>query len=124
MSKFKFMRSTDISFNIDLDNKNYPEKIIWKASDAKGIPNETRAISLNVWDHVQQNTLRIDLWTKDMRVDDMKKFFIDCLGGLAQTILNSTGDSYLSNEVNALCDKLAKHISSENQKSPDPPKAD
>ena len=114
------MRKTDVSFNVELDNSNFPEKIIWKASDAGREPNETKAISLNVWDHTQQNTLRIDLWTKDMRIDDMKKFFLDCLGGLAQTILSSTGDTYLSNEVNTLCDKLAKHIASENKPPEEP----
>jgi gliding motility-associated protein GldC len=111
------MRNTDISFNVELDNNNFPVKIIWKASDAEHQPNETKSISLNVWDHQEQNTLRIDLWTKDMRIDDMKKFFLDCLGGLAQTILSSTGDSYLSGEVNALCDKLAKHIATENSQN-------
>ncbi len=112
------MRNTDISFKVELDNNNFPVKINWQASDAKNVPFDTQAISLNVWDPNEFNTLRIDLWTKDMRVNDMKKFFIDCLGGLAQTILNSTGDSFLSNEVNSLCEKLAKHINEENKNQP------
>ena len=107
------MRTTDISFNVELDNNNYPEKISWKASDAENLPNNTKSISLNIWDHSQNNTLRIDLWTKEMQVDEMKKFFIDCLGGMGQTILNSTGDTYISNEVNALCEKLTKHLENE-----------
>lgn len=113
------MRNTEINFKVELDNNNYPVKIIWQASDAKNLPNETKSISLNVWDHAERNTLRIDLWTKDMRMDDMKKFFLDCLGGMAQTILNATGDAYLSGEVNALCDKLAGHIASEGQEPGD-----
>ena len=113
------MRNTEINFKIDLDENSYPEKITWRASDAENVLNDSKAISLNVWDHNQQNTLRIDLWTKEMMVDDMKKFFIDCLGGLAQTIQNSTGDTYLSGEVNALCDKLAKYIASGNNEGRD-----
>jgi len=109
------MRATEINFTVQLDKNNYPEKIIWKASDGDNLQNDTKCISLNVWDHKELNTLRIDLWTKEMRTDDMKKFFIDCLGGLAQTILSSTGDSFLSDEVNSLCDKLARHIESENK---------
>jgi gliding motility-associated protein GldC len=107
------MRKTDICFNIELDNNNYPEKITWKATDAEDLPGITKSISLNVWDHSQNNTLRIDLWTKEMRIDEMKKFFIDCLGGLGQTILNSTGDTYMSGEVNSLCEKLAKRLEGE-----------
>jgi hypothetical protein len=45
-----------------------------------------------------------------MTVNDMKKFYIDTIGGLSQSILNSTGDSYMSKETNLLCDKLVKYI--------------
>ena len=57
--------------------------------------------------------MRIDLWTKEMPVDDMKRFYIDCLGGMAQSILNSTGDEFMSTELNALCDKFVKHLQQE-----------
>jgi gliding motility-associated protein GldC len=30
---------------------------------------------LALWDQSYKNTLRIDLWTKDMPVDEMKRFF-------------------------------------------------
>ena len=45
-----------------------------------------------------------------MPVDDMKRFYVDCLGGLSQSLLNATGDEYMSAEINAMCDKLVKHI--------------
>ena len=51
-------------------------------------------------DEKKNNTLRIDLWTKEMKTDEMKRFYIDCLGGLSQSILNSTGDEYMSKETN------------------------
>jgi len=52
--------------------------------------SETKAISINLWDDQQKNTMRIDLWAKDMPVDDMKRFYIDCVGGLSQSVLSST----------------------------------
>ena len=58
----------------------------------------------------RMNTLKIDLWTKDMKVDDMKRFYVDCIGGIGQSVLNSTGDEYISKEVNKLCDKLINHL--------------
>ena len=58
----------------------------------------------------KKNTLRIDLWTKEMKTDEMKRFYIGCLGGLSQSILSSTGDEYMSKETNKLCDKLIEHI--------------
>ena len=71
---------------------------------------ESKAISLSLWDHQQKNTLRIDLWTKEMPVNEMKRFYIDCLGGLAQSVLTSTGDENMSGEINSLCERLAVQV--------------
>jgi len=109
------MKQSTINFKVELDEKNTPERIIWDASDKPDELSETKSISLSLWDHQQKNTLRIDLWTKDMPVDEMKRFYIDCLGGLAQSALTSTGDEYISNEINNLCEKLVKHLKKENK---------
>ena len=45
-----------------------------------------------------------------MKVNDMKRFYIDCIGGIGQSVLNSTGDEYISKELNELCDKLINHL--------------
>ena len=108
------MKKSTINFTVELDQNNIPDKILWEATD-KPEPglSETKSISLALWDDAQKNTLRIDLWTKDMPVDDMKRFHIDCLGGLAQSILNATADEYMANEINALCERLVKHLQAE-----------
>jgi hypothetical protein len=48
-----------------------------------------------------------------MPVDEMKRFYIDCIGGIAQSILSSTGDEFMANETNALCEKLVEHLRKE-----------
>jgi gliding motility-associated protein GldC len=112
------MKNSEIKFSINLDEKNLPKSIQWDASDKEEEGYETtKSISLNVWDNLNQSTLRIDLWTDDMSVVEMKRFYIDILGGMGQTILNSTGDEYISEEIKALCDKLVKHVNEENKKS-------
>ncbi|MBT1704688.1 gliding motility protein GldC [Chryseosolibacter indicus] len=110
------MKKSSINFTVHLDQNNIPEKIQWDATD-KPDPqlSETKSISVALWDSKQKNTLRIDLWTKDMPVEEMKRFFIDCIGGLAQSILTSTGDEYMASETNALCEKLVKHLQEENK---------
>jgi gliding motility-associated protein GldC len=109
------MRKTSISFSIELDANNIPDKITWEASDKPdGSPSETKSISVALWDHTQKNTLRIDLWTKDMPVEEMKRFYIDCLGGLAQSMLTSTGDEVMANETHALCERLVQHLRQQN----------
>jgi gliding motility-associated protein GldC len=109
------MKKSEINFTVELDDDNIPETIAWNATE-KGDdqPEETKSISISLWDHNQKNTMRIDLWTKDMPVDEMKRFYIDCLGGLAQSVLNSTGDEFMSQQMNDLCEKLVEHVKKEN----------
>jgi gliding motility-associated protein GldC len=111
------MKKSNINFTVHLDSKNIPDKIFWDATD-KPDPglSETKSISIALWDHQQKNTLRIDLWAKDMPVDEMKRFYIDCIGGIAQSILSSTGDEVMASETNALCDKLVEHLRKENNR--------
>jgi gliding motility-associated protein GldC len=64
-----------IELNVELDENRVPEKLSWTAQDG-GISNEeAKAMMLSVWDDKAKEMLRIDLWTKDMPVDDMKIFF-------------------------------------------------
>ena len=87
------MKKSEIKFIVTLDKENIPEKIEWMAEDSLSDSlSETKSISLSLWDEKKNNTLRIDLWTKEMKTDEMKRFYIDCLGGLSQSILSSTGD--------------------------------
>jgi hypothetical protein len=45
-----------------------------------------------------------------MPVDDMKRFYIDCIGGLSQSVLTATGDEVMAQEMRSLCEKLAIHV--------------
>lgn len=105
------MKKSEIKFVVELDQDNIPEKIMWDADekDQQGL-TETKSISLSLWDQENKSTMRIDLWSKDMPMDEMKRFYIDCLGGLSQSILSATGDEFMSSEISALCDKLVDHI--------------
>lgn len=105
------MKKSNINFTVQLDHNNVPDKILWEATE-KPEPglSETKSISIALWDHKEKNTLRIDLWSKDMPVDDMKRFYVDCIGGLAQSMLSSTGDEFMADQTNALCEKLVEHL--------------
>ncbi|MBM3176739.1 MAG: gliding motility protein GldC [Bacteroidetes bacterium] len=110
-------KKSTIQFTVDLDENNVPEKIQWDATDKPEDQSpETKSISLSIWDSLDKNTLRIDLWTKDMPVHEMKRFYIDCIGGLAQSVLQATGDEKMASEMKDLCEKLVKHVSQQ-----DPP---
>ncbi|MFC2123965.1 gliding motility protein GldC [Bacteroidota bacterium] len=107
------MKKTEINFKVELDDQNVPEKIWWQATDGSPEYSETKTVSINLWDQEKQNTLRIDLWSKDLRIDEMKKFYVDILGGMSQSVLTATGDSIISNKLKILCDELVVHIEKE-----------
>ena len=107
-------KKSRIWFDIELDEQHIPERITWDASDRpEDHKPDTKSISLAIWDSLDKNTLRIDLWTKDMPVHEMKRFYINCIGGLAQSVLRATGDEKMAGEMNALCDRLVEHLKSE-----------
>jgi len=102
---------SEINFQIHLDDQHVPDKIMWTAAD-KATPGyeEAKAISLALWDHNQQSTLKIDLWAKDMPVLDMKRFYLESIGGIAESLKNATGDTNMVNAINELCEKLGKYL--------------
>jgi gliding motility-associated protein GldC len=53
---------------------------------------------LTFWDPTDKTALRIDLWTKDMMVDEMADFFYQNLMGMSDAYLRATQDEALSNE--------------------------
>jgi gliding motility-associated protein GldC len=109
------MKKSEIKFTIELDANNIPEKILWEATDKNpnGKQEETKAIALAIWDHEQHASLRIDLWAKDMPVDDMKLFYLETIGGMADSLLTSTGDEVMSTSMKELVKKLLKHLEDE-----------
>ncbi|WP_247235177.1 gliding motility protein GldC [Telluribacter sp. SYSU D00476] len=108
------MKKSDIHFSVELDNQNIPDKIFWEATDNpnEGI-NDTRAIAIAVWDHYHKGTLKIDLWTKDMEVFDMKRFYIEIMSGIADTLLTATNDKKMADSIEALCQTMSKSLEEE-----------
>lgn len=112
------MRKSEINFTVELDEQNIPEKIFWDATENpnEGI-NDTRAIAIAVWDHYHRGTLKIDLWSKEMEVFDMKRFYIEIMSGISDTIMNATGDKKMSDSIEALCKTLSKNLDEEMKKA-------
>ncbi|MEO8150570.1 MAG: gliding motility protein GldC [Bacteroidia bacterium] len=94
------MKQTEIKFNITLDEQSHPEKIEWMATDSgvEGL-KEAKAFMLSVWDAKDPGTLRIDLWNKDMMVEEMKRFVYDTMQSLASTYANATNDEAIAKEI-------------------------
>lgn len=105
------MRESEIRVKVELDEENVPEKIFWMATDAPHLGvSETKAMSFSVWDQASKETLRIDLWGKEFTTDEMKYFALDNIGSMANTIRSATGDAHMAQEMEQLCERLAKYL--------------
>ncbi|MBO3097238.1 gliding motility protein GldC [Gelidibacter pelagius] len=105
----KTIKST-IELHVELDENRVPEKLSWTAPDG-GINNEeAKAMMLSVWDSEAQETLRIDLWTKDMPVDEMKLFFHQTLVEMSNTFHRATEDEKMSATMMDFCDYFAEKL--------------
>lgn len=101
------MRKTKITIDIELDENHVPEKMTWNAEDG-GVQNqETKAVMISVWDEKTSEALRIDLWTKDMPVDHMKRFYHQIIVSLGQTYLRATGEEDLAGWLEEVAEEFA-----------------
>ena len=103
-------KTSDISIKVSLDENKIPKNLQWSAKDG-GVENEdSKAILLSVWDHKTKEALRIDLWTKDMPLDEMKVFFHQTLSAMATTFERATNDHKMSATMRDFCDYFAEKL--------------
>lgn len=102
--------NSEVIFHINLDENKIPENISWTAKDG-GIENEpSKAVMISVWDHKQKDTLRMDLWTKDMPIDEMKQFYHQTLVSMADTFERATNDLKMSATMRDFCEYFAEKL--------------
>ena len=102
--------TSEIKIKIELDDNRIPEKMAWTARDGGIVNKPTRAMLLSVWDSKVQETLRIDLWTKDMPVDEMKVFFHQTLVAMTDTFQRATDDEKMADTMRDFCDYFAEKL--------------
>jgi gliding motility-associated protein GldC len=102
--------TSEIKLNVNLDENKVPETIHWSAEDGGVTNEETKAVMLSVWDHKSNESLRIDLWTKDMPLDEMKVFFHQTLSAMADTFQRATNDDKMSATMRDFCDYFAEKL--------------
>ena len=87
-----------INITVRLDENDVPVEIKWDAMDGKE-KSACKSLLLSIWDGKDNNTVKIDLWTKDMLVDDMKKFYHQTLLSLAETFERATNETQMAQDM-------------------------
>ena len=103
-------KKSEIKFLVELDENKIPEKLSWTAKDGGIELDESKAILMSIWDSKAQETLRIDLWTKDMPVDEMKLFFHQTLVAMSETYYRATDDEKMTATMKDFCDYFAEKL--------------
>ena len=102
--------TSEIKFLVELDTNRVPERLTWTAQDGGVEQEEAKAMMLSIWDAKAQETLRIDLWTKDMPVDEMKLFFHQTLVAMSDTFKRATDDEKMADTMKDFCDYFAEKL--------------
>ncbi|HEY4062459.1 MAG TPA: gliding motility protein GldC [Puia sp.] len=94
------MAQSSINIDVILDGDRVPEEIRWNATDTTAeSARKAKAMMLAFWDGADKTAMRIDLWTKDMMVDEMADFFYQTLMTMAETYQRATQDPTLTGEM-------------------------
>ncbi len=105
MSKLK---KSKIDIEVGTNENNLPEEIRWSAD---GVDNAlAKAMFLAFWDKETQVTMHIDLWEKEMTVDEMKKFVHQTLHTIADTFERATGEKNISEDLRDYCHHFAEKM--------------
>lgn len=104
------MHKSEIKLEIELDDNKIPEKMFWSAPDGGITKSQAKAFMLSVWDEESNDTLRIDLWTKDMKVADMKRFFHQTLVSMADSLERATDEDKMAGDMRDFCAHFAEKL--------------
>lgn len=94
------MQNSTINIDIVLGDDKIPEQINWKASESTADQlQKAKAMMVSFWDGADKSALRIDLWTKEMMVDEMADFFYQTFITMGDSYLRATRNQELSDDI-------------------------
>ena len=97
-----------LKFEIELDDNNLPINIEMNSSDAAESEKKIKALMVSAWAAETKETLRIDLWTKDMPLNEMFIMYHQSMMGMAATLERATGHDKLAGALRDYCDFFAE----------------
>jgi gliding motility-associated protein GldC len=103
------MLKSTITVDVFLDENKVPEKIQWQATDSGATEAEgAKALMMALWDGADKTAMRIDLWTKDMMVDEMADFYYQVMMTMADTYERATHQKELVTDLKEFAGRFYK----------------
>jgi gliding motility-associated protein GldC len=98
----------NIKFEVELDENYLPINIDMQADDSSANEDNIKSLMISAWAANTKETLRIDLWTKDMPVNDMFIMYHQTMLAMANSLEKATGKDKLAGALRDYCDFFAK----------------
>ena len=95
-----------IKIEVDLDENHLPEKISMNTGDTH--ESNIKSMMISLWQAKKKETLKIDLWTKDMPVHEMFIMYHQTLTSMANSLERATGEDKLAAKLKQYCTMFAK----------------
>lgn len=99
----KIVKTSEILIKVGVNDNNVPVKMHWSATDGEVDNAAAQAVLLSLWDPKDKNTMKIDLWTKDMSIEEMKQFFHQTLLTLSDSFERATGEHNICDDLRDYC---------------------
>lgn len=103
MEEDKIVKTSEISVKVGLNANNLPVAMKWFAADGGVDGAAAKAMLLSLWDAKDNNTMKMDLWVKDMSIEEMKQFFHQSLLTMADTFERATGETRICEDLRDYC---------------------
>lgn len=99
----KVVKTSEVVIKIGLNDNNLPVGMKWTAKDGSIENAPAKAMLLSLWDPTENNTMKMDLWTKDMSIEEMKQFFHQTLLTLSDSFERATGEHTICEDLRDYC---------------------
>jgi|TARA_B100000902_G_scaffold399870_1_gene473211 gliding motility-associated protein GldC len=103
------MKKSKITFEIELDENHLPQNIKLSSSDGQLKDEDIKSFLISAWDSKKQETLRIDLWTNEMMVNEMLIMYHQTLLSMANSLVRATSEKKLADALRDYCTFFAEH---------------
>jgi gliding motility-associated protein GldC len=110
-------KTSEIKITVELDDNKMPEKIEWEATDAGFAGKKpSKTLMLSLWDENDNVTYGIDLWTKEMKVEEMHSHYHQILLKMADTLERATNNKDAAVMIRDFSEEFSKRLATNNDK--------
>ena len=104
------MANNKIQIEVKTDENHIPVEINWSAENEQINKRTAKAMALAMWDEKNADLMNMDLWTKDMNVEEMRHFVCQTMMTLADTFERATSDKAHAEAIRGFTTELAKRV--------------